>query len=69
MQFIKTEKSGHVFKIVLNRPEKLNAVNQKMTHEIESLVKWLAGHPEEVRVVIFTGAGRSFCAGLLYAVS
>lgn len=55
--------AGPVMKVVLNRAEKLNAVNEKMTGEIEQLVQWLAGHAEEVRVVVITGEGRAFCAG------
>ena len=34
MEFIKTEKSGHVFKIGLNRPEKMNAFNWQMLNEL-----------------------------------
>jgi enoyl-CoA hydratase len=34
-----------------------------MTGELERLVAWLAGHPQEVRVVVISGAGDAFCAG------
>ncbi|MCC6510153.1 MAG: enoyl-CoA hydratase/isomerase family protein [Pirellulaceae bacterium] len=47
----------------LNRPQSLNAVNQQMTSDLEQVVAWLLGHPEEVRVVLLTGAGDAFCAG------
>jgi enoyl-CoA hydratase len=53
---------GAIATITLNRPQKLNAVNQQMTADWEQLNCWLAGHPE-VRVVIVTGAGDAFCAG------
>ena len=49
--------------VTLNRPQSLNAVNTRMTGELEQVVSWLAGHAEDVRVVIVTGAGRAFCAG------
>jgi enoyl-CoA hydratase len=49
--------------VTLNRPQALNAVNVRMTAELEQLVAWLAAHPQEVRVVLLTGAGRAFCAG------
>lgn len=49
--------------VTLNRPHSLNAVNMQMTAELEQLVGWLAGHPQEVRVVLLTGAGEAFCAG------
>jgi enoyl-CoA hydratase/carnithine racemase/predicted thioesterase len=49
--------------VTLNRPRSLNAVNVQMTEDLEKLVAWLLGHPEEVRVVLLTGAGAAFCAG------
>jgi len=49
--------------VTLNRPKSLNAVDTRMTAEFEQLAAWLAGHPEEVRVVILTSAGPAFCAG------
>lgn len=64
MQFqtIKVEKTDGVAVVTLNRPEKLNAVNLEMRQEILSLLKELEAD-DEVRVVIFTGAGKAFCAG------
>lgn len=53
---------GNVAHVRLNRPEKRNAVNMQMTADLEKLTAWLAGHPE-IRVVIISGAGDSFCAG------
>jgi enoyl-CoA hydratase len=55
--------ADRVATVTLNRPRSLNAVNRLMTNELERVVEWLAGHPEEVRVVILTGAGEAFCAG------
>ncbi len=49
--------------VTLNRTRSLNAVNVQMTEDLEKLVAWLLGHPEEVRVVLLTGAGAAFCAG------
>jgi enoyl-CoA hydratase len=49
--------------IAFDRPQSLNAISVQMTAEWEQLVAWLAGHPEEVRVAIVTGAGQAFCAG------
>jgi enoyl-CoA hydratase/carnithine racemase/predicted thioesterase len=49
--------------LALNRPTVLNAMNPQMTTELRALVDWLAGHADEVRVVVLTGAGRAFCAG------
>jgi len=52
-----------IAQIMLNRPDKLNAMTSEMVellHESLSSV----GRDREVRVVILTGAGRGFCAGL-----
>jgi enoyl-CoA hydratase/carnithine racemase len=49
--------------IVLNRPQKLNAVTPEMAHAIVALVD-RCNRDDGVRCVIVTGAGeRSFCAG------
>ncbi len=48
--------------VTLNRPDKLNAWTVKMGHEVEHAVKAASGD-DAVRVIVITGAGRSFCAG------
>ncbi len=46
----------------LNRPEKLNAVNGDLHHELGTL--WRdADADRDVRALVVTGAGRAFCAG------
>lgn len=48
---------------VLNRPEKLNALNREMFEELESLVDVLETD-KTIRAVIFVGAGeKAFCVG------
>ncbi len=54
---------GEIAFVTLNRPEALNAVDIAMTDDLEAIVHWLAGHAEQIRVVILTGQGRAFCAG------
>jgi enoyl-CoA hydratase len=56
------QRDGAIVTVTLNRPNKLNAVNEQMTSDWERLNRWLAGHPE-IRVVIITGSGDAFCAG------
>ncbi len=46
----------------LNRPERLNAVNGTMHHELAGICRAADADPD-VKVLVFTGAGRAFCAG------
>lgn len=64
-QSILYEKSRGIATITLNRPEKLNAMNQGAHGIVREFVR-AAGEAEsdpEVRVVIVKGAGRCFCSG------
>jgi enoyl-CoA hydratase/carnithine racemase len=56
------EVSGKVGHLVLNRLACLNAINDAMLADLIEAVRWLDNH-RELRVVIFKGAGRAFCAG------
>jgi len=51
-----------VGKITFNRPEVLNAYNQTVSHELRRAFEELAAD-KNVRVIVFTGAGRAFMAG------
>jgi enoyl-CoA hydratase len=57
------EKKEGIAKVTLNRPEALNALDETTYDEL-----WLAVEDvrvdQGIRVVIVTGAGRAFCAGL-----
>jgi 2-(1,2-epoxy-1,2-dihydrophenyl)acetyl-CoA isomerase len=48
--------------VILNRPEKLNALNEELLGALHATLKQLAKDPD-VRCVVLTGAGRGFCAG------
>lgn len=48
--------------LALNRPEKHNAMSGEMIVELKQAAEAL-GADEAVRVVVLTGAGKSFCAG------
>lgn len=48
--------------IMLNRPERHNALNRKMIAELHEVALKLADD-DDVRVVVLTGNGKSFCAG------
>ena len=47
----------------LNRPERLNAINEVMQTELTQTLGDLAADPS-VHAVVLTGAGRGFCAGI-----
>ncbi len=53
--------------ILFNRPEKLNALTPAMLAQFFRIVRRAASDPA-ARVIVITGAGRSFCAGLDLAV-
>jgi enoyl-CoA hydratase len=47
----------------LNRPERLNALNEVLVQELRETCAAVAEDPE-VRVVVLTGTGRGFCSGI-----
>jgi enoyl-CoA hydratase len=60
---LKIEKRANGVAIVmLNRPERLNAVNATLHHELARFTRDADADPE-VKVVLLAGAGRAFCAG------
>ena len=64
LETVTVEISNRIATINLNRPRAANAINVKMTGELERIVAWLAGHAQEVRVVVISGAGDAFCGGV-----
>jgi len=56
------EQEGHVLYITLNTPSKLNPLDLDVMDEIERCLDE-AREAETVRVLVFKGAGRAFCAG------
>ncbi len=57
------EDVDHVRWITLNRPEVMNSITGEMLGELNETFKAADDDPA-VRVVVLTGAGRGFCAGL-----
>ncbi|MEM7105690.1 MAG: enoyl-CoA hydratase/isomerase family protein [Bacteroidota bacterium] len=60
---IKFEKTGQISWITLNRPEKLNAFTQKLIAEWRSVLESLKDDPE-TRIIVVTGEGKSWSAGV-----
>jgi enoyl-CoA hydratase len=60
--FIFTEIEPRVGLVTLNRPEQLNAINLEMLDEFNDLFACLS-RDDAIRILIITGADRSFCAG------
>src|SRR5262249_42866050 len=60
---IETRLEDHVWTIVLNRPEKRNALTVEMIGAFHDAVHEAAGR-RDVRVVVVAAAGPTFCAGL-----
>lgn len=55
--------NDHIADVRLNRPDKLNALNPEMFDAICSVLERLAAE-SGVRVVVLSGEGKGFCAGL-----
>lgn len=51
-----------IARLVLNRPERYNAISNQMPGEISAAVKW-AERNDEVHVIVVEGAGSGFCGG------
>ena len=59
---VRFETSGHVARVTLNRPQRLNAVDQATESELDAI--WTRIEQDRsVRCVVLTGTGRAFCAG------
>jgi enoyl-CoA hydratase/carnithine racemase len=57
------EKDGPVARVMLHRPEVLNAMNNQATRDLKEVADQIRTD-EEIRVVAITGAGRAFCTGI-----
>ncbi len=51
-----------VIQVTLNRPEKRNALSPELVEELHQTLDDLQENPD-IKAVIFTGAGKAFCAG------
>ena len=56
------QKSGPVATLTINRPDRLNGMTKKMLRETREALT-AASADREVRVLVLTGAGKTFCPG------
>ena len=58
----------HVAEVMLNRPEKLNALDLETFDALDAAARALEGE-KSVRAVVLHGAGENFCAGIDLSVA
>lgn len=56
------EKKENIGVLTLNRPDKLNAINDQLIAELISALDVVDGD-DDIRVLVLTGAGKGFCSG------
>ncbi|WP_298358830.1 crotonase/enoyl-CoA hydratase family protein [Runella sp.] len=54
---------NYVAQVIFNRPERANALNQKAWDEMKAIFEELDEN-DEVRVIVLSGNGKHFCAGI-----
>jgi feruloyl-CoA hydratase/lyase len=57
------DKSDHVATITFNRPNKRNAMNPELHEDMTQVLEDLR-YDHDVKVIVMTGAGNAFCAGM-----
>ena len=55
-------RSARIARLLLNRPERMNAINDETPGEIRAAVEWAQAN-DEVHVIVVEGAGKGFCGG------
>lgn len=68
LQIEQDPQQPRIARLLLNRPERFNAITDEMPGEIRAAVEW-AERNDEVHVIIVEGAGPGFCGGYDLTVS
>jgi enoyl-CoA hydratase len=55
-------RNARIARLLLDRPEKLNAINDDTPREIRAAVEWANAEPS-IHVIVVEGAGKGFCGG------
>jgi len=61
---LRFERDGHIARLVLNRPDKLNSFTIAMWAELRDLGRRLLDDPDDLRALIVIGEGRAFSSGI-----
>lgn len=61
---IRLEQDGHVGRLVLDRPDRLNAFSIEMWQEMRKLGEQLLADPGGIRALVVVGEGRAFSSGI-----
>ena len=64
----KDSRSARIARLLLNGPERLNAINDETSAEIRAAVEWAQAN-DEVHVIVVEVGGRGFCGGYDLALS
>ena len=62
MSSILYKKDNKIARVILNRPEKLNAINNEMPSLLEQAIK-KADQDKDIHVIVLSGNGKAFCGG------
>lgn len=61
-RYLLTQRDNRICRLILNRPERLNALNVRIGIELLHALEECDRDPD-IRAVVLSGAGRAFCAG------
>ena len=63
LKYLKVTIENHVAQVSFNRPKKANSLHMPAWEEMKSVFEELHENPE-ARVIVLTGEGKHFCAGI-----
>ena len=56
------EKDGRIGRVFLNRPEVLNAIDDRLPHDLSDAID-AANGDDDIHVIVLSGKGKAFCSG------
>src|SRR5437762_9894688 len=63
MRILEVSREGRVLRLVLNRPEKRNALSGALCQELVSAIEQ-GDRDVSIGAILLSGAGKSFCSGM-----